>query len=63
MLMMIISIYDANRTTAEDILVYHNNMNSSLKYNLEFERDIFAATLNIWRPSPLSTTGGRAMPW
>jgi hypothetical protein len=24
---------------------------------------IFAATLHIWRPSPLSTTWGRAMPW
>jgi hypothetical protein len=32
-------IYDANRTTAEDVLVDHNNMHSSFKYNLEFERD------------------------
>jgi hypothetical protein len=24
---------------------------------------IFAATLHIWRPSPQSTTWGRAMPW
>jgi hypothetical protein len=25
--------------------------------------NIFAATLHIWRPSPLSATWGRAMPW
>jgi hypothetical protein len=25
--------------------------------------NIFAATLHIWRPSPPSTTLGRAMPW
>jgi hypothetical protein len=25
--------------------------------------NIFAATLHIWRPSPLSATRGRAMPW
>jgi hypothetical protein len=25
--------------------------------------NIFAATLHIWRPSPPSTTWGRAMPW
>jgi hypothetical protein len=56
-------IYDANRTTAEDILMYYNNMNSSLKYNLEFERDIFAATIHIWRPFALSASRGRAMPW
>jgi hypothetical protein len=25
--------------------------------------NIFAATLHIWKPSPPSATGGRAMPW
>ena len=25
--------------------------------------NVFAATLHIWRPSPLSATWGRAMPW
>jgi hypothetical protein len=25
--------------------------------------NIFAATLHIWRPSPLSATQGRTMPW
>jgi hypothetical protein len=33
----ILIIHDSNKTTAQDILIAHNNMHTSIKYNLEVE--------------------------
>jgi hypothetical protein len=35
----ILIIYDSNKTTAQDILIAHNNMYPSIKYNLEVEHE------------------------
>jgi hypothetical protein len=32
-------MYDGTEATAEDILMYHNDMHPSMKYNLEVEHD------------------------
>jgi hypothetical protein len=35
----VLIIQDSNKTTAQDILIAHNNMHPSIKYNLEVEHE------------------------
>jgi hypothetical protein len=37
--MTYLTIYNSNKTTAQDILIAHNNMHPSIKYNLEVEHE------------------------